>query len=177
MARSAPSPAAVSRGRYHDAPRSASATIAALLFLGVVTACGPHEAATIRDSAGIRDVGALEGARAVASGGAVTQPADSSNAAAATAVTDSLRAQLRMMSAMDTQQMTAILPTHNRLVASLLSRLTHEWPKGVHPGKGERSATIDSLRADLARLPGMTAEQLGQAMPAHLERVQRILRN
>ena len=176
MPRSGASPAAASRGRYHAAPRSALATIAALLFLGVVTACGPHEAATIRDSASIRDVGALEGARAVASGGAVIQPAESPNADAAMAVTDSLRAELRMMSTMDTHQMTAILPTHNRLVASLLSRLKHEWPEG-HPGKSERPATIDSLRADLARLPGLTAEQLGQAMPAHLERVQRILRN
>lgn len=144
-----------------------------LLFLGAVTACGPHEAATIRDSAAIRDAGSLEGARAVPGGGPAIQP----SAVADQAMTDSLRVQLRMMTAMNTQQMSATLPMHSRLVSSLLSRLTHEWPKGVHAGKSERAATIDSLRADLARLPSMTAQQLGEAMPAHLERVQRILRN
>ena len=173
--RLASSKAADSRGRSRHVTRSASATSVALLFLGAALACGPHEAATIHDSAAIRDVGSLEG-RAVASGSG-GQPAQPTNADADRALTDSVRAQLQVMPAMNTQQLTAILPAHIRMVASLLSRQAHEWPTGDHPGKSAPSATIDSVRADLARLPGMTAPQLGQAMPAHLERVQRIIRH
>ena len=174
--RLASSKAADSRGRSRHVTRSASATSVSLLFLGAALACGPHEAATIQDSAAIRDVGSLEGVRAVSSGPG-GQPAQPSNAGADRALTDSVRAQLQLMPAMNTQQLTAILPTHIRMVASLLSRQAHEWPTGDHPGKSAPSATIDSVRADLARLPVMTAPQLGQAMPAHLERVQRIIRN
>ena len=171
------SPAEVSGGRYRDAARPASATIVALLVLGAVTACGPHEAATIHDSAAVRDVGSLEGTSGATSRGPAGQHAESTRAVDADrAVMDSLRAQLRLMSAMNTQELTAILPAHGRMVTSLLARLTHDSPTGAHPGKDELKATIDSVRDDLARLPGMTAQQLGQAMPGHLARVQRVVR-
>ena len=171
------SPAEVSTGRYRNGARSASAPIVALLMLAAATACGPHEAATIHDSAAIRDVGSLEGATGAPSSGPAGQHAESTRAVDADrAVMDSLRAQLRMMSAMNAQELSAILPAHGRMVTSLLPRRTHESPTGADPGNDALKATLDSVRADLVRLPAMTAQQLRQAMPAHLARVQRIVR-
>jgi hypothetical protein len=91
------------------------------------------------------------------------------------AMMDSMQAQMRMMTSMTADQMAATLPTHRQMVATMLSQMTAEMRSMNMPADAAWTATIDSVRQDLIRLPVMTKPELKQAMPAHLARVSRVM--
>jgi hypothetical protein len=91
------------------------------------------------------------------------------------AAMDSMQAHMRMMTSMTADQMAATFPTHRQMVANMLSQMAAEMRSMNTPADAAWTATIDSVRQDLIRLPVMTKAELKQAMPAHLARVSRVM--
>lgn len=91
------------------------------------------------------------------------------------AMMDSMQAQMRMMTSMTLDQMAATLPTHHQMVANMLSQMTTDMRNMNMPADAAWTATTDSVRQDLIRLPVMTKPELKQAMPAHLARLSRVM--
>lgn len=80
----------------------------------------------------------------------------------------------RMTGGMSGEQMRAMLPTHRRMVANMLSRMNGEMRQMNMAADAGWTATVDSLRQDLVRLPDLGAAELKTAMPAHMQRVARL---
>lgn len=80
----------------------------------------------------------------------------------------------RMMGGLRGEQITAMLPTHRQMVANMLSRMNGEMRQMDMAADASWTATVDSLRHDLVRLPELGAAELEATMPAHLARVRRL---
>lgn len=80
----------------------------------------------------------------------------------------------RMMGDTSGERMKAVLPLHRQMVANMLSRMNGEMRQMNMAAGADWTATVDSLRQDLVRLPELGAAGLEAAMPAHLARVRRL---
>lgn len=144
------------------------------------SACTSKEASSTHDSASAANAGSLEGARRADSSGkgsgATGMPGMAGmSSTMGSAMMDSMQAHMRMMTSMTADKMAATFPTHSQMVANMLSQMTAEMRSMNMPADAAWTATIDSVRQDLIRLPVMTKPELKQAMPAHLARVSRVM--
>ena len=80
----------------------------------------------------------------------------------------------RMMGA-GADSMRAMMPMHRQMTANMLSRLNREMRDMNMTGDDRWTATVDSIRQDLVRMADMSGEELRAAMPAHRDRVMRLL--
>lgn len=87
---------------------------------------------------------------------------------------DEMRTHMMAVTGATASGVTAMLPRHRQLVANMLARMNGEMRDMQMPSDGEWSATVDSLRADLIRLPELNGAELKAMMPAHLARVTRL---
>lgn len=143
-------------------------------------ACTSKEASSTHDSASNANAGSLEGARNADSSGKGSGTAGMPGMAGmsstmGSAMMDSMQAHMLMMTSMTADQIAATLPTHRRMVANMLSQMTTDMRSMNMPADAAWTATIDSVRQDLIRLPEMTRPEVKQAMPAHLSRVSRVM--
>ena len=92
-----------------------------------------------------------------------------------TATMDSMEAHLRM-DTIRAEQFTAMLPAHRQMIANMLSRMNQEMRSMNMAGDQAWTATIDSLRQDLVRMPEMSGSELREMMPAHHARMTRLMR-
>ncbi|HUF75599.1 MAG TPA: hypothetical protein VMM35_04940, partial [Longimicrobiales bacterium] len=67
------------------------------------------------------------------------------------------------------------LPTHRQMVANMLSQMNREMSSMNMAGDTAWAAVVDSLRSDLTRMPGMGGAELAALMPAHRERMERLM--
>ncbi|HUP53704.1 MAG TPA: hypothetical protein VM198_14580 [Longimicrobiales bacterium] len=88
---------------------------------------------------------------------------------------ESMRAHMERMSALPADGFAAVLPTHRQMVANMLSQMNREMSSMNMAADTAWTAVVDSLRSDLTRMPGMGAAELATLMPAHRERVQRLM--
>lgn len=88
---------------------------------------------------------------------------------------DSMHVHMRMMDTMSADQTKAMLPMHRQMVANMLSRMNSEMRSMNMPADQAWSATVDSLRQDLVRMPGMSGSELKAIMPAHHARLTRLM--
>ena len=91
------------------------------------------------------------------------------------ATMDSMHAEMQKMEGMTADQMAAMLPTHRQMAANTLSKMTADMRSMNMPADAAWTATTDSVRQDLTRLPELSKEQLKQAMPAHHARMMRLM--
>lgn len=91
------------------------------------------------------------------------------------AAMDSMHAEMQKMEGMTADQMAAMLPMHRQMAATMLSRMAAEMRSMNMPANPAWTATTDSVRQDLARLPELSKEQLKQAMPAHHARLMKLM--
>ena len=91
------------------------------------------------------------------------------------ATMDSMHAEMQKMEGMTADQMAAMLPMHRQMAANVLSRMTADMRSMNMPADAAWTATTDSVRQDLTRLPELSKEQLKQAMPAHHARMMRLM--
>jgi hypothetical protein len=70
----------------------------------------------------------------------------------------------------------AMLPTHRQTAANLIAQMNREMRQMNMPADPAWTATVDSLRQDLVRMPEMGAAELQSAMPAHAARLGRLMR-
>lgn len=142
-------------------------------------ACTSKKVSSTHDSASAANAGSLEGGRKTDSSGKGSGVAGQPGMAGMSSTTgramrDSMQADMLMMSR-SVDQMAARLPTHRQMVANMLSQMVAEMRSMNMSADAVRTATIDSVRQDLIRLPEMTKPELEHAMPAHLARVSRVL--
>ncbi len=85
-----------------------------------------------------------------------------------------MRTHVMVMTGATAKAMKATLPKHRQLVANMIARMNGEMRDMQMASDTEWSATVDSLRADLVRLPELSGPELTTMMPAHLARVTRL---
>jgi hypothetical protein len=87
----------------------------------------------------------------------------------------------QMMSHMQSMQgagadsMRAMLPMHRQMVANMIAQMNREMRDMNMTMDAQWNATVDSLRDDLRRMPEMSAQELRAFMPAHRDRVMRLM--
>lgn len=88
---------------------------------------------------------------------------------------DEMENHMAMMQGASGDSARAMLPMHRQMAANLLSQMTSEMRNMNMTGSAEWTATADSVRNDLARMPEMAADELGTFMSAHQERMRRLM--
>ena len=91
------------------------------------------------------------------------------------ATMDSMHAEMQKMEGMTADQMAAMLPMHRQMAANMLSRMSAEMRSMNMPADPAWTATTDSVRQDLTRLPELSKEQLKEALPAHHARMMKLM--
>jgi hypothetical protein len=149
---------------------------AIFLLASTALACRSKERPASGDTAPTASAGGLEAPRRADTGKAMANmPGMPGTGGMANAMMDSMQAHMRMMSSMPADQLAAMVPAHRQMVANMLSQMTNEMRSMKMSGDPAWTATVDSIRQDLIRLPGMTKTELARVMPAHQARVSRLL--
>lgn len=86
-----------------------------------------------------------------------------------------MSAHMQMMRGAGADSMRAMLPLHRQRVANMLAQMNREMRDMGMAADAQWSATVDSLRSDLTRMPEMSGEELRSMMPAHHDRVMRLI--
>jgi hypothetical protein len=88
---------------------------------------------------------------------------------------DDMGAHLSMMAAMHGDSLMAQLPMHRQMLANMIARMNREMADMDMAADAAWNATVDSLRADLVRMPDMDAAELEAMMPEHRARAMRLI--
>ena len=151
------------------APRSLVALAAALglaACAGVESGKTPANAASVtaRDSAGA--MSRMEGMQGMPG---------MKDSMSGSGMMEQMQTHMREMDGVSADSMKAMLPTHQRMVTSMMSQFNKEMGDMNMPGNAAWTATVDSVRRDLTRMPAMSASELQQFKPAHHARVMRVM--
>ncbi|MGE0158733.1 MAG: hypothetical protein AB7T31_04925 [Gemmatimonadales bacterium] len=122
----------------------------------------------IAAACGGRDEPPAEEAPAATQGGMGPMGADS-------AMMQEMTAQVGRMRTMSGDSMPAMLPEHRQMVGNMLAQMNADMRSMNMSGDAAWNALVDSVRADVIALPEMSATELQAAMPAHVDRVARLL--
>ena len=109
----------------------------------------------------------MEGMKGMAGG-------DSSAMGGMTMMAD-MQKQMDAMMKASPEQMKAMLPMHRQMAANMLAQMNTQMRTMNMPANAAWTATVDSVRQDLVRLPEQSAQQLKDAMPAHHARMMRLM--
>ena len=88
---------------------------------------------------------------------------------------DSMEVQLRMMDTASATTMQAILPMHQQMADSMISRMNEDMRRMNMATDSAWTNTVDSLRQDLSRMSAMPASEMMAMVPAHRARVMRLM--
>lgn len=99
---------------------------------------------------------------------------DSSAMGGMTMMADMQKEMNAMMKA-SPEQMKTMLPMHRQMAANMLSQMNTQMRTMNMPADVAWTATVDSVRQDLVRLPEQSARQLKDAVPAHHARMMRLM--
>jgi hypothetical protein len=86
-----------------------------------------------------------------------------------------MRAHMDSMMRMSPGQMSAMMAAHDRVMSQMLDRMGADMRNMKMSGDAKWNRLVDSVKADLAELPGLQAKELTARMKAHADRVQRLL--
>lgn len=92
-----------------------------------------------------------------------------------TGMTAQMRTHLQAMRGAGGDSLKAMLPVHRQMVANMLAEMNREMRQMNMTADPAWTATVDSLRQDLVRLPGMDVAELQSAMPGHKARLDRLM--
>jgi hypothetical protein len=76
---------------------------------------------------------------------------------------------------MNPDQMSGMMATHERMASQMMDQMGREMRQMKMAETPEWSALTDSVKQDLADLPGLTGQALSARMRAHAGRVQRLI--
>lgn len=91
------------------------------------------------------------------------------------AMMDSMHAHMSMMDTMSATSVKAIMPSHRRMVDSMLTRMSSDMRGMNITADAGWTATADSIRADLDRMATMDGSQLRSGTGAHHQRMMRLM--
>jgi hypothetical protein len=75
----------------------------------------------------------------------------------------------------DPDRMMTMMPQHRQMAANMLAQMNREMRDMNMTADESWTATVDSLREDLTRMPEMTPAEMQALMPAHHARMQRLM--
>ena len=88
---------------------------------------------------------------------------------------DQMQAHMRAMDGAGADSMRAMVPMHRQMVANMVAQFNREMRDMSMQTDVGWDATVDSLRRDLVRLPELSAGEVQAFMPAHRDRVMRLM--
>ncbi len=88
---------------------------------------------------------------------------------------EQMQAHMRMMETDNADSLRGMLSMHRQMVANMISQMNREMRDMNVPGDAAWTATMDSIRQDLVRLPDMRGAELREFFPAHRTRVMRLV--
>jgi len=86
-----------------------------------------------------------------------------------------MRAHMDSMMRMSPEQMTGMMAAHDRMMSQVMDRMGADMRSMSMSGDAKWNALVDSVKADLADLPGLQGKELPERMKAHTGRVQRLI--
>jgi hypothetical protein len=86
-----------------------------------------------------------------------------------------MRAQLDSMMRMSPEQMSGMMASHDRMMSEMMDRMGSDMRSMHMSGDARWTGLVDSVKSDLADLPGLQGQELAGRMKAHADRVQRLL--
>ena len=90
-------------------------------------------------------------------------------------MTEQMQAHMRSMQGASGDSLKAMLPTHRQMAGNLIAQMNREMRDMNMAADAGWTATVDSLRQDLVRMPEMDAAELLSFMPAHQARLDRLM--
>jgi hypothetical protein len=86
-----------------------------------------------------------------------------------------MRAHMDSMMRMSPEQMSAMTGAHDRMMSQMMDRMGSDMRSMKMSGDARWNGLVDSVKADLAELPGLQGKELSARMKSHADRVQRLL--
>ena len=86
-----------------------------------------------------------------------------------------MRAHMDSMTGMSPSQMSGMMAEHDRMMSQMMDRMGADMRRMNMSADARWSSLVDSLKADLADLPGLQGKELSARMTAHADRVRRLL--
>ena len=90
-------------------------------------------------------------------------------------MTEEMQAHMRSMQGAGGDSLKAMLPMHRQMAANMVAQMNREMSDMNMATDAGWTATVDSLRQDLVRMPEMGAAELQSFMPAHQARLERLM--
>ena len=133
-----------------------------VLLVVTLAACGGAEPGAETTSVGAADsAGGMAGMEGMAG--------------MASADTAQMQAHIREMEAASGDSLLSMRDQHRQMVANMLAQMNSEMRDMGMTADPAWTATIDSLRTDLTRMPEMSASEMKAMMPDHHRRVERLM--
>ena len=82
-----------------------------------------------------------------------------------------MRSRMQSMQRASGDSLMRMMPMHRQMAANMLSQMNREMRSMNMTGDAAWTATVDSVRRDLARMPDMNAGELANFMAAHQRRM------
>jgi hypothetical protein len=86
-----------------------------------------------------------------------------------------MRAHMDSMMRMSPEQMSGMMAAHEQMMSQMMDRMGADMRGMNMSGDAKWSALADSVKADLADLPGLQGKEFSARMKAHTARVQRLI--
>jgi hypothetical protein len=86
-----------------------------------------------------------------------------------------MRAHTDSMMRMSPERMSGMMAAHDRMMSQMMDRMGVDMRGMNMSGDAKWNALVDSVKADLADLPGLQGKELSARMKAHTARVQRLV--
>ena len=86
-----------------------------------------------------------------------------------------MRAHMDSMARMSPEQMAAMMAMHDGVMSQMMDRMGADMRSMQMSGDAKWNGLVDSIKADLADLPGLQGNELSARMNAHGDRVRRLI--
>jgi hypothetical protein len=86
-----------------------------------------------------------------------------------------MRAHMDSMMRMSPEQMSGMMAAHDQMMSQMMDRMGADMRGMNMGGDAKWNALADSVKADLAELPGLQGRKLSAQVKAHIGRVQRLI--
>lgn len=84
-------------------------------------------------------------------------------------------AHMDSMTRMSAGQMSGMMAAHEGMMSQMMDRMGSDMRSMQMSGDAKWNTLVDSVKADLAELPGLQGQQLSARMKAHTDRVRRLM--
>jgi hypothetical protein len=86
-----------------------------------------------------------------------------------------MRSHIDSMMRMSPEQMSGVMTAHERMMSQMMDRMGADMRSMSMSADAKWNALVDSVKADLADLPGLHGKELSARMKAHANRVRRLI--